>query len=63
MSEDDTRVVQAKKQITANLILELYDEMLEIEDEEQRKGMKAAIDVLSENIGCWLTVDVDKDDQ
>ncbi len=63
MSDDETRLVEAKKQITADLILDLYNEMLEIEDEDERRNMKAAIDVLSEHVGSWLTVDVDKDSQ
>jgi hypothetical protein len=58
---DDKKEVEAKQQITADLILQLYNEMLEMEDKQARKDRKVVIDVLAEHVGDWLVLDVDKD--
>lgn len=61
MSEDQPRAAEVKKQITPDLILELYNEMLEMDDPQQQKERQAVIDVLSEHVGQWLITDVEKD--
>ena len=58
---DDKKEVEVKKQITADLILQLYNEMLEMEDNQARKDRKVVIDVLAGHVGDWLVLDVDKD--
>jgi hypothetical protein len=60
VSEDQPRAAEVKKQITPDLILELYNEMLEMDDPQQQKERQAVIDVLSEHVGQWLVTDVEK---
>ena len=61
MSEDQPQIAGVKKQITPDLILELYNDMLEMDDPEQQRDRQAVIDVLSEHVGEWLVTDVEND--
>ena len=59
----EIKEVEAKTRITPDLILQLYNEMLEMPTGEDKKARKVVIDVLSEHVGEWLVLDVEKDTQ
>lgn len=54
---DDVTTAEVKQEITADFILNLYDELERMDDPEERRAQRAVIEVLSEHLGEWLVLD------
>lgn len=57
---DELEQYEIKQQITSDLILDLYDEIKDMKDPEEKRARLAVIEVLSEHMGGWLVVDENK---
>lgn len=49
-----------KEKITSDLILQLYDEMKQMPEGEEKQARQAVIEVLSEHLGEWLMMEQEK---
>jgi len=54
---DDVSTAEVKQEITADFILNLYDELKQMTDPEEKRAQRAVIEVLSEHMGEWLVLD------
>lgn len=54
---DELAQAELKQEITADFILNLYEEMKQMPEGEERRVKQAVIEVLSEHMGDWLILD------
>ena len=45
---------KVRQKVTSDLILDLYEQALEEEDDEKKETMLATVEVLSENLNTYL---------
>jgi hypothetical protein len=51
---------EVKQEITSDFILQLYEEMKQMPDGEEKNAKRAVVEVLSEHLGEWLVLEEGK---
>lgn len=51
---------EVKQEITSDFILQLYEEMKQMPDGDEKNAKRAVVEVLSEHLGEWLVLEEGK---
>lgn len=54
---DEHMQAELKQQITADFILDLYEQAQQLPEGDERRVQMAMVDVLSKHVGDWLVLD------
>ena len=60
--EGDGKHVTVEKEITPDLVIEIYEKAQKEEDPEKKKGLMAVVETLNQNIGSFLVAEVKEED-